>query len=54
MAKIQESTITIKLSKLIKTGVEETPIVSETLCGDVEALVQELVGQGVIVETTQE
>lgn len=54
MAKIQESTITIKLSKLLKSGVEETQLVSDTLCSDVEALVQELVGSGVIVETTQE
>lgn len=54
MAQIQETTLTIKLSKLIKSGVEETPMVSSTLIGDVEALVQELVGAGVIVETTQE
>lgn len=51
MAKIQSETVTIKLSKLVKDsdGSHEY-LASEDFEANLEAIVQELVGAGVIVE----
>jgi hypothetical protein len=51
MAKIHEEIIVIKLSKLVKDSPDTTEIrMSESLLENLEQIVQELVGDGVIVE----
>lgn len=55
MAKIHEELVVIKLSKLIKDsehGAEST--VSPDVVANLEVLVQELVGNGVVVEIIKE
>jgi hypothetical protein len=55
MATIHEEIITIKLSKLVKNS--ETPvtqIASSDLIASLEQIVQELVGNNIIVETENE
>lgn len=51
MAKIQEEIILVKLSKLLKKDADsDDPIAAEDLTSNLEAIVQELVGDAVIVE----
>lgn len=51
MAKIHQETITIKLSKLVKDNDADTSsIVSNDIHQALEQVVQELVGDGIIVE----
>jgi hypothetical protein len=52
MAKIHEEIIVIKLSKLVKDSNPDTTEIrmSESLLENLEQIVQELVGDGVIVE----
>jgi hypothetical protein len=49
MAKIVEEVVIIKLSKLVKDGVD-TGIVTNDLQSALEQVAQELVGDGVVVE----
>lgn len=52
MAKIQEQMIVIKLSKLVKDSEDAgAQIANEEVLAGLEAVAQELVGDGVIVET---
>lgn len=50
MAKLQESTVAIKLSKLLKDTDQETPILTDETVEQLEVILQELVGAGVLVE----
>ena len=52
MPKIQEETITVTLSKLIKNSDNptENPIVQTELLATLESVVQELIGDGIVVE----
>ena len=50
MAKIHEEIIVIKLSKLVKDGIEIPGITGSDTLEALEQVVQELVGNGVIVE----
>ncbi len=50
MAKIHSETIAVKLSKLVKDSEHPEQLVSDDFDQNLEAIVQELVGEGVIVE----
>lgn len=50
MAKLQEEIIVVKVSKLLKDGDSETPILTEETINSLEAVVQELAGAGALVE----
>lgn len=50
MAKIQEQHIVIALSKLKKDSDPDEVLLPEEVAASLEAVVQELVGEGVIVE----
>lgn len=50
MAQIQEEVVVIKLSKLIKEGNPSQSLTGEDFESTVESIVQELVGNTVIVE----
>jgi hypothetical protein len=50
MAKIQQETLTLKLSKLVRDNDSEESILTQDLIEQVEQIVQELVGKDVIVE----
>jgi hypothetical protein len=50
MAKIQQETLTLKLSKLVRDSDSEESILTPDLIEQVEQIVQELVGKDVIVE----
>ena len=50
MAQIQEEIIIIKLSRLVKTIEGAEPLTSDELTANIEAVVQELVGTGTVVE----
>jgi hypothetical protein len=52
MAKLQEDTLVIKISKLIKDSDEAGTALTEELIVSLEAVVQELAGAGVLVEIT--
>jgi hypothetical protein len=52
MAKLQEDTLVIKISKLIKDSDEAGTALTEDLITSLEAVVQELAGAGVLVEIT--
>lgn len=53
MAKIHEEVIVIKFSSLVKDGAaEQTSCITEDIQAALEQVAQELVGNGVIVETT--
>lgn len=53
MAKILEEAIVIKVSKLVKDGVEETLVAADTIAA-LEQVAQELMGEGVIVEVLKD
>jgi len=50
MAKLQENTIAIKLSKLLKDTDQEAPILTDDTIAQLEMVLQELVGAGVLIE----
>ena len=50
VAKLQENTIAIKLSKLLKDTDQEAPILTDDTVAQLEMVLQELVGAGVLVE----
>ena len=50
MAKLQEDTLVIKISKLIKDSDEAGTALSEDLITSLEAVVQELAGANTLVE----
>lgn len=50
MAKLQEDTLVIKISKLVKDSDELGTNLSEDLVASLEAVVQELAGAGTLVE----
>lgn len=50
MAKIHEEVIVIKLTKLVKNTENSAQVASEEILTAVEQVVQELVGQNIIVE----
>lgn len=50
MAKIQEQAVVIKFSKLIKDGDDEKEVIDSDVISSLEAVAQELAGQGIIVE----
>jgi DNA-directed RNA polymerase delta subunit len=50
MAKIVEEIIVVKLSKLVKDGETVTNISNQEIDSALEQVIQELVGDGVIVE----
>jgi hypothetical protein len=52
MAKLQEDTLVIKISKLIKDTDNAGTALTEELVTSLEAVVQELAGAGVLVEIT--
>jgi hypothetical protein len=55
MAKIQEQMIVIKLSRLVKDSDDTSAgIANDEVVSSLEAVAQELVGDGVIVETITE
>ncbi len=55
MAKIQEEIIIIKLSKLVKNSEEvEDSLINDDFSANLETIVQELVGDTVIVEIEKE
>jgi hypothetical protein len=54
MASIQEETIVITVSKLHKTGSESAdPIISNDVVATLEGVVEELLGNGVVVEVNK-
>jgi hypothetical protein len=51
MAKIQEQIIVIKVSKLVKDSAHtNSPIISDDFMNNIEAVVQELAGDDVVIE----
>lgn len=50
MAKIHEEVVIIKLSRLVKNDDKENTILTEKMNSEIEQVVQELVGDNVIVE----
>jgi hypothetical protein len=54
MAKIQEEIVVIRLSKLVKDNDDVGQITDTDFAQNVEALVQELVGDSVVVEVVKE
>ena len=54
MAKIHEELLVIKVSKLHKEGEVASPILSDETVSNLEAVAQQLVGDGAIVEIIKE
>jgi|TARA_B110000503_G_scaffold134014_1_gene212393 hypothetical protein len=54
MAKLNESMIVIKVSELLKDDQEAHPILEADTINSIEAVVQELVGLGKLVEIIRE
>ena len=54
MAKIQEEIVVIRLSKLVKDNSDANQLTDTDFSQNVEALVQELVGDSVVVEVVKE
>lgn len=50
MAKIVEENIIIKISSIVKDGVEGNAHVTDELLATLETVVSEIVGNGVVVE----
>lgn len=50
MAKVHEEILVIKMSKLVKDNQEVSSLVSEDTLSALEQVVQELVGEGVLIE----
>lgn len=55
MAKIYEEVVTIRLSKLVKNSVkEDNQLTGKEFFANLETIVQELVGESIIVEIEKE
>jgi hypothetical protein len=54
MAKINEDTVVIKVSELLKDSEDESIIMDDEFVGNIEAVVQELVGAGKLIEIIKE
>jgi hypothetical protein len=54
MAKLHEELIVVKVSKLLKDNEPVSPIMSAETVTSLEAVIQELAGQGVLVEIATE
>jgi len=54
MAKLQTETLVIQVSKILKDSDEQTEIISSEVVASLEAVVQELAGNGAVVEITVE
>ena len=54
MAKINEDVVTIRVSELLKDSDSESTIMDEEFVGNIEAVVQELVGAGKLIEIIKE
>lgn len=50
MAKIVSETLAIEISRISKDGVHLSPIINEEITATLEQVVQELVGDGAVVE----
>lgn len=53
MAKINEQTLVITLSQLVKNDAESAPLLSADVIAQLEAVVAELAGSGTMVEIQQ-
>jgi hypothetical protein len=53
MAKINQQNLVITLSQLIKDSESESPIISAEILAQLEPVIAELAGSGVIVEIEQ-
>jgi hypothetical protein len=54
MAKLHEEIIVVKVSKLLKDSEQAQPIMSPETVTSLEAVIQELAGQNVLVEIATE
>ena len=54
MAKINEDMVVIKVSELLRENDEAEPIMDSDFIGNIEAVVQELVGAGKLIEIIRE
>lgn len=50
MARMNEEVIVVKVSKLVKDGVDASASLNEEVLASLEAVIQELVGTGALVE----
>lgn len=50
MAKIVEDVVLVKFSRLVKDGATDSRLVSDEITATIEQVVQELVGDSVVVE----
>lgn len=50
MAKLQETVLVVKVSKLFRDSDEITPLISDTNIKELEAVIQELAAPGSLVE----
>lgn len=53
MAKINQQTLIITLSQMVKNDTAESPVLSQELVDQLEAVIAELAGHGVMVEIDQ-
>lgn len=53
MAKINQQTLVITLSQMVKNDSPETPVLQKELVEQLEAVIAELAGSGVMVEIEQ-
>lgn len=53
MAKIVEDKISISISRIAKDNAELSPVVNDEVIGTLEQVVQQLVGDGAVVEVKE-
>ena len=53
MAKLQSETLTISVSKLLRNVDPQSDILATDVLSQLEAIIQELVGPGVLVEVSE-
>jgi len=53
MAKINSQTLVITISKMVRDSEPETPVLDDEIVSQLEAVVTELAGSGVLVEVEQ-
>lgn len=54
MAQIKETVVSVVLSTIVKTGATAPTLIDNQFLGQLETIVQELVGDGVVVEVIAE
>ena len=54
MAKIAETVFVVKASKLLKDSDAEQPVIDSDILAQIEAVIQELAGEGTLVEIIKE